>query len=346
MNRNRDYLFDNYKVLLIILVVIGHFLEPFRDKSQIMNSIVITIYSFHMPAFIFISAYFSRKNNAIKLVKRILIPYLVFQIIDYLLWNYVFEIKSDFQLLNPQFSLWFLLSLFCWRLMIDKVIRIKGILIISIVLGILVGFDSSIGSFGAIGRTIGFLPFFILGFTFNKDKFVYYIHNKFVRFGLMIVLGILLVACFQKSGDVIYDVLTLKYSYKKLDILKLGWHYRLFLYIWAVGIIYLLAAVVPRRRHWFSYVGQRTLSIYLLHGIVYKVLEHKTNFFDQMETENEMILSIIFAIALAFLLSLKPFSYCINKISDIPIEKLLVLQSEQIKRGLKQDGLDKRSITR
>ena len=27
-NRQRDYLFDNYKVLLIILVIIGHFTEP------------------------------------------------------------------------------------------------------------------------------------------------------------------------------------------------------------------------------------------------------------------------------------------------------------------------------
>ena len=32
----REYLFDNYKVLLILLVVIGHFIEPSNDQNPFL----------------------------------------------------------------------------------------------------------------------------------------------------------------------------------------------------------------------------------------------------------------------------------------------------------------------
>ena len=32
----REYLFDNYKVLLILLVVIGHFIEPSNDQNSFL----------------------------------------------------------------------------------------------------------------------------------------------------------------------------------------------------------------------------------------------------------------------------------------------------------------------
>ena len=34
--QQREYLFDNYKVLLIILVVIGHFIEPCYDQNSFL----------------------------------------------------------------------------------------------------------------------------------------------------------------------------------------------------------------------------------------------------------------------------------------------------------------------
>ena len=35
-NKQREYLFDNYKVLLIVLVVIGHFIEPCYDQNPFL----------------------------------------------------------------------------------------------------------------------------------------------------------------------------------------------------------------------------------------------------------------------------------------------------------------------
>ena len=60
--KTRDYLFDNYKALLSILVIIGHFILPCYDNNILVYTVKYVIYAFHMPAFIFISGYFSKKD--------------------------------------------------------------------------------------------------------------------------------------------------------------------------------------------------------------------------------------------------------------------------------------------
>ena len=78
-NRQRDYLFDNYKVLLIILVIIGHFTEPSYRNNDFLYTLKWLIVSFHMPAFIFISGYFSKRELTFaKLFQKLVIPYLIY----------------------------------------------------------------------------------------------------------------------------------------------------------------------------------------------------------------------------------------------------------------------------
>ena len=79
--QQREYLFDNYKVLLIILVVIGHFIEPCYDQNSFLYELKWGIVAFHMPAFIFISGYFSKR------LYRIL--YMNWYIISCILWCWI-----------------------------------------------------------------------------------------------------------------------------------------------------------------------------------------------------------------------------------------------------------------
>ena len=55
MNKKRIYKYDNVKALLIFLVVIGHMTTDYVSDSHMVRWITLWIYSFHMPAFIFIS---------------------------------------------------------------------------------------------------------------------------------------------------------------------------------------------------------------------------------------------------------------------------------------------------
>lgn len=54
----RDNYFDNYKAFLIILVVVGHFINPLTESVPWTEYVRKAIFIFHMPAFIFISGYF------------------------------------------------------------------------------------------------------------------------------------------------------------------------------------------------------------------------------------------------------------------------------------------------
>lgn len=55
MEKKRIYKYDNVKALLIFLVVIGHMTTDYVSDSHMVRWITLWIYSFHMPAFIFIS---------------------------------------------------------------------------------------------------------------------------------------------------------------------------------------------------------------------------------------------------------------------------------------------------
>lgn len=322
----RDSSFDNYKGFLIILVLVGHFIGPLTEKSYFANFLETAIYSFHMPAFIFISGFFSKRNSFVKLVKTIFVPYVVFQIIYFFFSNAIWDKANDFQLFDSAFSLWFLLSLFCWRVLIDKVIKVKGIIFLLFLIGILVGFDTSIGTFASLGRTITFFPYFVLGHKFDKEKFMKLADRKAVKILSALLLLAAFTIIFITCENIDFDILTIKHSYEKIGFPQWGWLYRMSLYLASTVLILLFATIIPRRRHWYSYLGQRTMSIYLLHGIVFKTIEYRTNIYDSIDTNGEVMLIVLFAVVLSFLLSLKPFDYCIKEISLIPVEKLLSIK--------------------
>ena len=85
--KSRNYFLDNYKALLILLVVIGHFIEPCYTNNVFLTILKWVIFSFHMPAFIFISGYFSKKDMGLeKLIQKLVIPYFVFELLYYFLY--------------------------------------------------------------------------------------------------------------------------------------------------------------------------------------------------------------------------------------------------------------------
>ena len=59
--KKRSFLWDNAKGLLIFLVVFGHFLSGNTNHSGALLVLTV-IYSFHMPAFAFISGFFTREK--------------------------------------------------------------------------------------------------------------------------------------------------------------------------------------------------------------------------------------------------------------------------------------------
>lgn len=64
---------DFIKGVLILLMVLFH-LTYFTYKHE---NLTTWIYCFHMSGFLFLSGYLQRKNNIVKAIKKILIPYII-----------------------------------------------------------------------------------------------------------------------------------------------------------------------------------------------------------------------------------------------------------------------------
>src|SRR5947209_7795416 len=111
--KQRDILLDNLKFVLISFVVIGHFIQPYSTQSVALKTVFYCIYSFHIPAFVFISGYFSKSINSLnpgKNVSALLIPYILFSMI-WCLKESLHTKHLSFDIFTPPFHLWYLLSL-------------------------------------------------------------------------------------------------------------------------------------------------------------------------------------------------------------------------------------------
>lgn len=302
----RDYLFDNIKVLLIFLVVFGHAIEYYIDDNFILRAIYITIYFFHMPLFVFVSGYFS--NNLEKCRKtafeKLLVPFIIFDILWYLFLSLTSH-KLVFDFLTPGFALWYLICLFVWRLFLSDLIKLRHILLISITWGVLAGLVGSIGISLSLSRIVCFLPFFLAGYYFNKEKV-----NKIKKLPAIIPMLFLLllisIAFYITLTDQIdYKILYMSDPYISFDIgIVKGFLFRILIYIIAFSSI-LLIKLVPSKKNILTYIGKITLTIYIFHTYFIEILRILIPKWNANITSNIIIL--ILPLILVLLISTKPF---------------------------------------
>lgn len=169
----RLYKLDNIKCILITLVIVGHLLESWQiTPAEVMYKV---IYTFHMPAFVFVTGYLA-KWNAPKIVRRLLVPYVILQPI-YILYDYYVLHRADeltLQWTQPYWLLWYLLACVFWYILIpfidtDKIATQLLILAGAVAIALLIGYDKQVGYFLTLSRTIVFAPFFITGFYCRKN---------------------------------------------------------------------------------------------------------------------------------------------------------------------------------
>ena len=166
-----SYLIDNIKVVLIFLVVFNHIIAFNLVKvDMVVRYIWYGITIFHMPAFVFVSGYLSKKpQNVLKYVKNLLIPY----ILGYSLTCYsqIWLGKSvDYEILRPTGTvMWYVLALFAYRLTIEAFGRIRFIVPLSIVFALWAGTRAEFSTFLSASRIVVFFPFFAAGYLWKSE---------------------------------------------------------------------------------------------------------------------------------------------------------------------------------
>lgn len=318
--KSRNYFLDNYKSFLILLVVIGHFIEPCYTNNLFLTILKWVIFSFHMPAFIFISGYFSKKDMGLeKLIQKLVIPYFIFELLYYFLYVFVIHKETGLYFNRPKFSLWYLMSLFFWRIATPYLKRIPGNLFIAITGGLLIGF-TQLGNFFSIPRTLFFYPFFLAGYYFQENWFdTVRRHWKAFTIGLAAAPGLLGGWVLFTGQELTPFIFYGRYSYADMRLTNgVGLLVRLVCYGISFLAIFAVCAIIPRKKHFYSILGVRTMSIYLFHGLVYSILKDG-HVLEKVNTPLETVLLLGFCILLTFVLaSSLPYRF-VAWISSFPI---------------------------
>ncbi|WP_411063335.1 acyltransferase family protein [Vibrio rotiferianus] len=221
----RTPFFDNAKFILVFLVVFGHLIEPLIENSPIIKIVYLSIYSFHMPAFVIISGMLSRSDGSsdvvAKAVRNILIPFIAFTI-AYEAFNYLTtgSISNYTKNVQPYWMLWFLYSLFLWKLLLPSILKFKYPIAMTLLIAISAGYIGSIGYDFGVSRTLYFLPFFVIGHKITPDTFMS-VRSKYCSRSLkvaMVGFVVLNIALFSYYNGMAHQWLYGSFSYSRLGI--------------------------------------------------------------------------------------------------------------------------------
>ncbi len=321
METSRDYLFDNYKAFLIFLVVVGHVIGPSVSDNEFLRILKWFIVSFHMPAFIFISGYFSKKElPLLKIIQKLAVPYIICEVIYYLWYTFITHKATGLHLLKPKFTLWYLLALFLWRVVTPFVKKIPYHWFLACLAGILIGLSSMEDNFLTIPRALVYYPFYLAGTTFSKDMLLRMRTAKGKQISVFCILFIVAILCFVGLRRIVpMQVFYGRYNYVSLKqgIVE-GVFWRILLYLIGFVMTFSFMTLMPESNLPVSYLGTRTMAIYLFHGLVYTCLEQCTNLLTKRTHPVETILLLLFCIALTWFFSLKPFTVFTNTFSNFP----------------------------
>ncbi|WP_394157346.1 acyltransferase family protein [Bacillus altitudinis] len=335
MIRNRDYKLDNVKALLITLVVIGHLADFYVYTSTNMKFIYFFIYIFHMPLFIFLSGYFIKTtiNGGRFKVEKVIsyfLLYLLFEVIMYALFKYIFSVEETrFNTFNEIDAPWYLLAMSIWIILTYVLKQIKPLFLVllSVLSGILIGYDSFVGDYLVLSRVIVFFPFFLLGYYIDQNKFVTFLSSQKLRILSLMVLIISFLFVFFNI-EYIYQFrgfLTGRNSYEVLKQPIYGGFYRMVFYLLAVILSTACLFIVSKSKTIFTIIGQRTLQIYILHMPFIYILHHFhfTEWLVSISQQHWLKLYILFSIPMVIFLSFKPLGWPFHFIMRLKFKSLL-----------------------
>jgi fucose 4-O-acetylase-like acetyltransferase len=307
--RQRDAFFDNAKYLAIVLVAVGHAWEPLKGDSRVLEAAYTVVYSFHMPAFIIISGFFSRSfdmrpDRLRRLITGVAVPYIVFET-AYPLFRRVVDNapEQEISLLDPWYLTWFLVALFVWRLTTPIWNAVRHPLPLALGIAVLASVTPGIGDDLDLQRVLQFLPYFVLGLCMRPEHF-HLVRRRSVRIAAVPVFAAALA-----FGWWAVPRMNTAWFYHRDAAQELGapWWAGPVMVLAMFGCSLLLTACffawVPGRHLWFTALGAGTLYGYLLHGFVVKAGDYR-GWFDHSALHRplgEIAVSVLAAVMVTLL---------------------------------------------
>ena len=341
--KNRIAKWDNIKFFLIIFVVLGHFinetvLNDYEKEYKLMEQCVFFIYTFHMPAFIFLSGLYAKRTVDNKRYDKIGSYLRLYFVMTFIVFaaKFVVQAKAPYALMYEIGVPWYALSLFSMYLIMIflRPYHKYEIIVGTILLGMVIGYDRKIGSFLCLSRTLTFLPFFVLGYYFDAKKFLDFLEKKVVKvISALVLIGYIVVInlTIKDSYFMYHNFLKGRSTYPstfKIAVMgefwnSFGWLYRLGYYFVAFAIMVAFFSIIPNvNLKFITKLGSRTLPVYAIHYAVVFILVDgcKINeaFRDMKDQRVAFILIILLSIAVQLILSIKPLADVFAKMMSTP----------------------------
>ncbi|MEP9383916.1 acyltransferase family protein [Nocardioides cheoyonin] len=321
VRKARDPLFDNAKMALVTLVVVGHSLVMLKDATTFGSHLYDFLYAWHMPAFVLVTGYLSRtfsysRARLWSLVRSVAVPYIVMEAALAIFRELVGGEHLHTLWIEPHWPMWFLPALFFWRLMTPLLRRIgPAVIVIAIGLSIVGGYvDIDVLQ---LRRVLGFLPFFAIGLCLTP-QLLDRLRTLPVRVaavasfvGLWILTGY--TEQFAQPQWFFYS-----YAYENLtDTALPALVVRSVVLVMGIVGAFSALALIPRSRGWFTRMGAASLVVYLCHGFVVKAVEYSPyDIWGRAHIDVALPLTIAGAVVLALLLASPWVSHRLERAVD------------------------------
>ncbi len=269
---------------LISLVVVGHFGQTVAnlmtgEAKNLFGGIVLMIYLFHMPLFLFVSGYLSRdaEKRRNRAFTDLFLPYLYFQIACGLgLWVMTENNANLVNIFFPVMGGWYLLSLFCFRASLPYLLKVKHLLVISLLLSVFACVLSGLGKEFALRKSFGFFVYFLAGY-YMSSKGISLLANRLSK-GIAVFL-LIMESAFIVVALHYFDIyqITLSLFTRALDITHFShWYYAPILYLIALVVTsvtaFLVINAIPHSNSILEHLGKDTLPMYLSHLVLFMAM--------------------------------------------------------------------------
>ena len=318
--RTRDPWFDNAKMTLVVLVVVGHSWTLLPSDDALQSWLYNFLYAWHIPAFVIVTGYLSRsftwtRSRLWSLVTTVALPYVLFEGLYALFRHEVGGVQFARLWANPHWPMWYLSALFFWRLMVPIFNRLPAKVVVAVAISLLAGlyatdlFDNA--------RIFGLLPFFVLGLKMHEGHWTLLRSRRARWWGLGALVVLLVLARYSDSWfETEWFYYRTRYDALDPDNLR-ALVIRMALLLSGLVGAFAFFTVVPRGRSWYSALGSATLVVYLLHG--FGVLGAEFAGYPGWAEDHmpwAMLLATACAVAVALLLAWAPVSRRLNWLVD------------------------------
>ena len=319
--KTRDPWFDNAKMALVLLVVVGH-AWTLLPRNAVNDQLYDFLYAWHVPAFVFVTGYLSRSfawepSRLWQLVRTVAVPYVVFETLIALFRIYVGGERLEDLFTDPHWPMWYLSALFFWRLATPIFTKLPAgaAIAVAVVTSLVAG--AYAGDTLDMARILGLLPFFVLGLTATPER-LERLRAAWVRKAALVVFLAIAVASTWTDTWAQTEWLYYRSSYGQLDVGD-GRAILTRAVLLVVGILgaWSFLALVPRISGWFTRMGAATLVVYLFHGFVVKGAEYAgypTWAADHLAIS--LVLTTLAAAGLALLLAMPSVAKVLNHAVD------------------------------